>query len=176
MKRVGLPFLFLGLMVMGSMPLMAQRNPRGTAKLMIQGKEVTVEYGRPSLKGRQVEQLLKQVPEGGVWRLGADQSTTFSTETDLVFGSTTIPSGKYSLWARKGAGGGWSLVFNKQTGQWGTQHDTAQDMAAVPLTESKAAKSVEMVTVRLDGKKQVNGGTITIEWGDLALSAKFKAK
>jgi len=176
MKRVGFVFLFLALVLVGALPLMGQRNPRATAEMTIQGKTVTVEYGRPSLKGRQVEELLEKIPEGGVWRLGADQSTTFSSDADLFFGSTTIPKGKYSLWARKGAGTTWSLVFNKQTGQWGTQHDAAQDLAAVPLKESKAAKAVEMVTVRLEGMKQGDGGTISIEGGDMGLSTNFKAK
>jgi len=151
----------------------AQGNPRMTAKLELKGQTVSVEYGRPALKGRTVEQLLGQLGPGDVWRLGADKSTTFSTGVDLVFGDVTVPKGEYSLWARKAADG-WKLVFNKQHGQWGMQHDAAQDLAATPLKETKGSKPEEMVTISL--AKEGEGGAITIQWGETVLSANFKAK
>ena len=151
----------------------AQGNPRGTAKLVLKGQTVSVEYGRPALKGRTVEQLLGKLGPGDVWRLGADKSTTFSTGVDLVFGDVTVPKGEYSLWARKAADG-WKLVFNKQHGQWGMQHDAAQDLAATPLKETKGSKPEEMVTISL--AKEGEGGAITIQWGETVLSANFKAK
>jgi hypothetical protein len=151
----------------------AQGNPRGTAKLVLKGQTVSVEYGRPALKGRTVDQLLGQLGPGDVWRLGADKSTTFATGVDLAFGAVSIPKGEYSLWAQKAADG-WKLVFNKQHGQWGMQHDAAQDLAATPLKETKGSKPEEMVTISL--AKEGEGGAITIQWGEKVLSASFKAK
>jgi hypothetical protein len=174
MKKLMVAFLLAGLTAIFALPLAAQSNPRGTAKLDLKGKAVTVEYGRPSLKGRAVEQLLEKVPAGGVWRLGADKSTTFSTQADLLFGTTAVPKGDYSLFALKEASGSWKLVFNKQTGQWGTEHDAAQDLASAVLTSSKASKPVEQVTISLAQEK--SGGVISIEWGELKLSTAFKAK
>jgi len=153
---------------------LAQRNPRGTSQLRLKGTEVSVEYGRPALKGRSVEQLLAQLKPGQVWRLGADKATGLSTSGDLTFGNTPIPKGDYSLFARREADQSWSLVFNKQHGQWGTQHDPAQDVAAVPLKESKAPKVEEMVTIGL--AKEGRGGVLTVQWGEMKLSTNFKAK
>src|SRR5579859_4083670 len=125
----------LGMLVFASIALTAYAaNTRGTAKLSLNGKTISVEYGRPALNGRKVEDLLGQLPAGEVWRLGADTSTTFTTNGDLKFGDVTVPKGKYSIWARKESDGSWKLVFNKKHGQWGTDHDAAQDFAAVPLT------------------------------------------
>jgi hypothetical protein len=146
-------------------------NPRGNAKLTVSGKTVSVEYGRPSLNGRTVDQLLGQLPEGEVWRLGADKSTTFTASGDLKFGDVTIPKGEYSLWARK-EGSGWKLVFNKQHGQWGTNHDAAQDLAAVPLKVETESKPAEQVTITLEEEK--GAGEISIQWGTMELSATFK--
>ena len=174
MKRQVLPYLLSGVMVFSALPLVAQRNPRGTAKVMVQGKAVTVEYGRPSLKGRSVGDLLAKVPAGRVWRLGADQSTTFSTEADLAFGDATVPAGEYSLWTRKESDGTWKLVFNKQTGQWGTQHDAAQDLVAVPLGFGGGTATAEQVTINL--AEASGGGKISIAWGDLFFLTNFKAK
>jgi len=149
----------------------AQRNPRATAMVMLRAKTVTIEYGRPSLHGRSVEEMLAQLQPGDIWRLGADKSTTFTTTGDLKIGDVTIPKGEYSLWARKETDNSWKLVFNKQHGQWGTDHDAAQDLAAVPLKETKVADSAEQVTIELS--KAGTGGQISISWGKLNLTTTF---
>jgi hypothetical protein len=152
----------------------AQGAGRGTSTLTLKGKTVSVEYGRPALKGRTTDEMLGKLPAGGFWRMGSNTSTTFKTEIDLAFGDVTIPAGEYSLWMQRQADNSWKLVFNKQHGQWGTQHDASQDFASAPLMESKAANPVEMVTITL--AKADGGGTIEIEWGTLEVTASFKAK
>jgi hypothetical protein len=174
MKQFLIAALSMAVFVALAGTALAQGNPRGTSKLDLKGKVVSVEYGRPSLKGRTVEQMFDRLMPGGFWRLGADKSTTFSTGLDLAFGGVAVPAGEYSLWARRDADNTWKLVFNKQHGQWGMQHDVAQDFAAVPLKETKATKAAEMVTISLAKKRE--SGTITIQWGDTELAASFKAK
>lgn len=155
-------------------------NERGTAKINLKGKMVSVEYGRPSLNGRKVNDLLGELPNGEVWRLGADKSTTLTTSADLNFGGVTVPKGVYSLWAQKESNDNWKLVFNKQHGQWGTKHDAAQDLTSVPLTiekpgqdkNDKAEKPPEKFTVTLENEKGM--GEISFEWGTLELVATFK--
>ena len=173
MRRVLFSLWIMSALIASSGTACAQGNPRETAKLALKGQTVSVEYGRPSLKGRTAQGLLGQLGQGDVWRLGADKSTTFTTGVDLVVGGLTVPKGEYSLWALKEASG-WKLVFNKQHGQWGTQHDAAQDLGSTPLKESKGAKAEEMVTISL--AKEGDGGSITIQWGDQVLGASFKAK
>ena len=174
MKRLLMGVLALGLLAITVESALAQGNPRATTQISVGGKTVSVEYGRPSLKGRKVSELLDQLKPGDFWRLGADKSTTFSTATDLEFGDATVPSGEYSLWVEKAQGGSWKLVFNKQHGQWGTDHDAAQDLASAPLEQSKATDSAEMVTIKLT--KSGAGGVIAIQWGDMKLTASFKRK
>jgi hypothetical protein len=174
MKRVLFTLLAIALLTMAAPSGFAQRNTRGTAKIVLSGKTVSVEYGRPSLKGRSVSDMLNQLKPGDVWRLGADKATTFSTPADLQFGDATVPSGDYSLWAEREADNSWKLVFNKQHGQWGTQHDAAQDLASAPLQQSEAASPAEMVTITLT--KAGKGAAITIQWGNLKLTANFKLK
>jgi len=174
MKRLLIGVLAMGLLTLGVESGLARGNPRDTAKISLGDKTVSVEYGRPSLKGRSVNDLLGRLKPGGFWRLGADQSTTFSTAVDLQFGGVTVPSGEYSLWAQKRANNSWKLVFNKQHGQWGTQHDASKDLVSVPLKETKASDSAEMVTISLT--EEGGGGVIAIQWGDMKLTASFKAK
>jgi hypothetical protein len=175
MKRLLIAVLAMACIVVGAESGLAQGNPRGTAEIIfVGGKGVSVEYGRPSLKGRSVADLLGQLKAGDFWRLGADKSTTFSTAADLQFADVTVPKGEYSLWAQRGADNSWKLAFNKQHGQWGTRHDASQDLVSVPLEQTKAANSAEMVTISL--AKKGAGGVLAIQWGEMKLTANFKVK
>jgi hypothetical protein len=151
----------------------SQGNPRGLAKLSLNGQTISIDYGRPSLKGRTIDAMLGKLKPGGYWRLGADKSTTFTTGTDLKFGDVTIPKGIYSIWAQRQSDNSWKLVFNKQHGQWGTDHDPSQDFASVPLKETKASSSAEMLTIRL--AKSGDGGAMIVHWGDMELTTHFSA-
>ncbi len=153
---------------------LAQRNPRGNAELALGGTKVSVEYGRPALGTRTVQDELGKLKPGGFWRLGADKSTTFSTTGNLKFGDVAVPKGEYSTWVKKAGEKTFELVFNKQHGQWGTERDPSQDFASVPLKESKPDKPADRVTLTL--AKAGDGGVLTIQWGDLNLSAEFQAQ
>jgi hypothetical protein len=170
-KRIlGCTLVPLVLMV-ASTAAMAQSNPRGTAKLQKGGEYVMVEYGRPSLKGRD---MITQIAPGKVWRMGADKSTTLTSSANLSFGKVSIPSGSYSLWLRKVDEKNFNLVFNKTTGQWGTEHDATQDLASVPLTMGEGNKSVEQFTINL--KEAGKGGELELLWGTITLKAPFTFK
>src|SRR5437879_9990542 len=122
---------------------LAQGSPRGTAKLDLGGKTVSVEYGRPSLKGRTMQQLLGRLKVGGFWRLGADDSTTFSTDADLGFGEVTVPKGKYSIWARKEAGNRWTLVDRKNAGLIGRDRGISAAFSSLKLAQVKDSENAD---------------------------------
>ena len=102
LKRIALAAL--AVMVAG--PAFAQGNPRGEAKAMVAGKAVSIDYGRPSLKGRD---MLGQAQVGQAWRMGADAPTTLKTDADLSFGTAAVPKGEYILTATKVAADQWHL-------------------------------------------------------------------
>ncbi len=114
---------------------------------------------------------LERQPVGTVWRTGADASTTFTSDADLLFGSTTIPKGSYSLFTKRTGHKTWALIFNKQTGQWGTEHDASRDLASVPLTWEQKDSGPELFTVEL-----VPSGALRLLWGKHVLSIPFKTK
>jgi Protein of unknown function (DUF2911) len=173
MKRLLMMSFGLAVALAMTLPLNAA-NARGKSEITLNGKAVSVDYGRPTLHGRTVDQMLAQLKVGEFWRLGADSSTTFVTATDLAIDGKTVPAGTYSMWAEKLAGNKWDLVFNKQHGQWGTSHDPKLDFVKVPLHESKASDSAEMVTIKLS--EEGGEGHFSVQWGDLMLETNFKAK
>lgn len=141
---------------------------RGKAEMKAGAGSITVDYGRPSLQGRD---MLSQLQEGSFWRMGMNQATVLTTPVDVSFGSTKIAKGSYSLWLKK-TGDAFQLAFNSQTGQWGTQHDTSKDLATVPMTKSAVSSPVETFTVDLTPKD--NGGSLDLSWGTTRLSAPFQ--
>ena len=144
------------------------QSPRGTAEGTIAGKSVTIDYGRPSLRGRD---MLGKAPAGTVWRTGADAATMFTTKADLTSGGKTIPAGSYTLFTKRVDDKTWHLVVNTQTGQWGTSHDASLDLTEVPLTWEQAGSSVEQFTIEL-----ADNGQMKMLWGTHVLKADFQAK
>jgi hypothetical protein len=140
---------------------------RGKAEMKAGTGSITIDYGRPSLKGRD---MLSQLKDGASWRMGMNEATVLTTPVDLTFGSTKIAKGAYSLWLKK-AGDVFQLVFNSQTGQWGTQHDAAKDVASVDMKKTPLTSPVETFTMGL--VPSGSGGTLDLSWGAMKLSAPF---
>jgi hypothetical protein len=143
-------------------------SPHVRAEWTIDGANISIEFGRPSLKGRTVGKEL--APFGQVWRLGADEATTLKTDKMLMFGSVHVPAGTYTLYALPGETE-WQLIINKQTGQWGTVYDQKQDLARIPMRVGRTAAPVEAFTIAIDDTPA--GATLRIEWGTTRATTAF---
>jgi Protein of unknown function (DUF2911) len=146
----------------------AQRaSPHETATATIDGATITVEYGRPYVKGRKIMGGL--VPYGKVWRTGADEATTLTTGKAIQIAGAAVPAGKYTLYTLPGESE-WQLIINKQTGQWGTEYAQAQDLARVPLKKGATSAPVEQLSISID-KNPAGGGVLKIAWESTELTA-----
>jgi DUF2911 family protein len=148
-------------------------SPPGTAECTINGKKVTIEYSRPSMRGRKIMGAL--VPFGKVWRTGANEATSLTTEADLDIGGAKVPAGKYTLYTLP-AEGAWKLIINKQTGQWGTEYDQKQDLARVDMkTAEPLPVPVEQFTISLDQTSN-SSADLVLEWEKTRVSVPVKAQ
>jgi hypothetical protein len=147
-------------------------SPPGTAEVTLKNKKITIDYSRPSLKGRKVGQEL--APYGKVWRTGANEATALNTEIDLNIGGAKVPAGKYTLYTLPSEGT-WKLIINKQTGQWGTQYDENQDLARVDMKKTALPQSVEQFTISFD-KKNENTANLNLDWENTRVSVEIKAE
>lgn len=150
------------------------QTTRDTARATAAGASLLVDYGRPVTRGRRIFGTGGIVPPGAVWRTGANAATHFRTDRDLLFGATTVPAGTYTLYTLPEADGRWWLIVNKQTGQWGTVYDQAQDLARIPLTVQALAQPVERFTIAVE--PGAGGGTLALSWDRTRLSAPFTVK
>lgn len=164
---------------------------RGTAggRSYSGGKWVDVDYGRPILRGR--ENLFGAGDEYGagfllgapVWRIGADQSTRFKTEADLMFGGERLPAGEYSMFAELSESE-WTLIFStygvKQSFRedtpntlWGSYGYTPdRDVLRTSMQVSSHPASADQLTIMFTDMTQ-QGGNLTIWWDDQLATAAF---
>jgi hypothetical protein len=147
-------------------------SPHDSTEVTLKGKKITIEYGRPYLKGRKVGQEL--APYGKVWRTGADEATALNTEIDLNIGGAKVPAGKYTLYTLPSEGT-WKLIINKQTGQWGTKYDESQDLARVDMKKTALPQSVEQFTISFD-KKNEGAANLNLDWENTRVSVEVKAE
>ena len=148
--------------------------PASAACKFSDGKTIKIDYSSPRAKGRKIfgeasEKAL--VPYGQIWRTGANDATTFVTDTNVTVGGKAVPAGSYTIFTVPKADA-WSLVISKKTGEWGTDYPgEKEDLVRVPMTVSKTSAPVENFTIAFDqaGSKC----TLRIEWENTRASVEI---
>lgn len=135
-------------------------SPPAKAEGTIGGKNITVAYSAPSKRGREIMGGL--VPYGQVWRTGANAATTLTTSGDMMIGGLHVPAGTYTLYTIPGATE-WTLIVNKQTGQWGTNYDASQDLGRVKMAVKSLKDPVETFVIAVK-PAAANRGALTLTW------------
>lgn len=141
---------------------------------------IAISYGQPHARGRKVEGGL--IPLDTVWRFGANMATTLHTDVDITLGDLKLSRGDYSLYilyAR--TGGGYALIVNRGTGQWGTDHDATKDIGRVELAARTMAEPEPSLSIYLvpDSPDPTTGyaalrGTLRIKWGTTELTTPWR--
>ena len=145
-------------------------SPHIKTEWTIDGANVAIEYGRPSLKGRVPGKDIDPY-DGREWRTGADEATTLTTNRTLKFGNDlSLPAGTYTLYTIP-TGGTWHLIVSKKTGQWGVPYPKGEDLGRAPMTLATAPKAAEQLTISMTDTP--SGGTLHIDWGTTRASIPF---
>jgi hypothetical protein len=147
-------------------------SPPAKAQVELKGKQVSIDYSRPKMRGRKIMGGL--VPYGAVWRTGANDATSLKTAVDLEIGGAKVPAGSYTLYTLPSASS-WKLIINKQTGQWGTEYDASQDLARVDLAKSALPNPLEDFTIEFE-KTAADSTTLVLEWETTKLSVPVRAR
>jgi len=134
--------------------------PAQTSCKFSDGKNITVDYSSPRMKGRKIFGGL--VPYGQVWRAGANEATTFVSDTNLSVGGKDVPAGSYTIFAIPDPDK-WTLIISKKTGEWGVPYPGQEnDLARTDMKVSKASGPVENFTMGFD--QQGSTCTLRMEW------------
>jgi hypothetical protein len=110
----------------------AQESPRQTAKGTVNGTEIVIDYGAPSVKGRTVWGGLEKY--GEVWRAGANENTTVTFSKNVNIDGKSLDAGKYGFFIIPKETGNWVVIFNKKNDAWGAfSYSQAEDALRVEV-------------------------------------------
>ena len=132
--------------------------------------EITVEYSRPSVKGRDIFSLNGLVPLGKKWRTGANKNTIITFADDVNFGGKDVKKGAYALFSTPGTSS-WTFHLYKDTENWGVpkEWDTSKEAANFTVTPTKLPFKMESMLISF-GNLNSKGGTLDLVWDDVMVS------
>ncbi|HEX2618209.1 MAG TPA: DUF2911 domain-containing protein, partial [Flavobacteriales bacterium] len=128
----------------------------------------------PGKKGRAIFGGL--VPYGEVWRTGANEATTFTTNQDLMVGGQKLTAGTYTLWTIPGETE-WTVIFNTKMYGWGVDfnrkasRDPTADALQVKVPVTPTAGEVEQFTMTI---QDLPAPTLVMEWDRTHVAVPLK--
>ncbi len=133
--------------------------------------EVTLEYSRPSMRGRAIFGNL--VPFDAVWRTGANANTVVSFSDDVTVDGQTLKAGKYAIYTKPGKTS-WEVMFYSDTNNWGTPREWDDSKVAAKTTADvfPIEVPIETYTMTIDDLHN-NGATIGMMWENAYVGVKF---
>jgi hypothetical protein len=149
--------------------------------------DITITYSRPGVKGRpifaepsaemearhpgeatldnQIERKPGEpiVPYKHVWRAGANEATLFQVTDDVLINGQPLKAGSYSMHTIPGKDE-WTIVFNNDSGQWGSfTYDAAKDALRVKTKPMAAGDNQEWLVYTFDPVTE-NSATVNLRW------------
>jgi hypothetical protein len=176
-KRISLKATFAALLLLLTASTYAQKkeeprlSPPATASATTtDGVKITINYGSPSVKGREIWGPLVEFDK--VWRTGANEATTFEVSKDVVIDGKKLAAGKYALFTIiSKTGNDVTIIINKEANQWGAfKYKESEDALRFKVKSTKAADVQE--TLKFDVNKS---GKVDFAWEKLRFSFNVKA-
>lgn len=153
-------------------------SQRSSVSQTVGDTEISIVYHRPNAKDRTIWgcQTTDVIPKGGatydclvpngqVWRTGANEATVFEISNDVMINGQKLPKGKYSLHTIPGEGD-WTIIFNKTWDQWGSfNYDEKQDALRVKA-KPISGDMKETMTIGFEDISE-NTTNVVISWEKL---------
>ncbi len=148
-----------------------QPSPMAKVEQKVGLTDVTLEYSRPGMKGREIFGNL--VPYGEVWRTGANANTLISFSDDVQIGGKTLKKGTYSLYTKPGKDS-WEVMFYSTTDNWGNPASWDESKVALKTTAevTELPFDMETFTIFIDDL-QNEGAVLNIVWSNVAAMVPF---
>ena len=147
-------------------------SPSQKIEQMVGLTDVTLEYSRPSMKGRKIFGGLQDY--GKVWRTGANKNTTLTFSTDFMVGGETLKAGTYALFTIPGEKT-WDVILYSDASNWGTpgKWDDTKVAAKITVTPEVMTMPVETFTITFDNLTN-NSAVVGILWENTYVGLKFE--
>ena len=144
-------------------------SPLGKVTQAVGLNEITIEYSRPSAKGRVIFEDV--VSFGKLWRTGANAATKITLKDDAKFEGKDIPKGEYSLLAIPGQTE-WTIIINKDPKMGVTDYDQTKELTRFTVKPGKVTEKVETFTINVSNVA-IDNATIDLVWDNTIVSFKM---
>ena len=133
--------------------------------------DLSVEYSRPSMKGRAIFGNL--VPYGKLWRTGANKNTTGTFSDDVTIDGKTLKKGTYALYTKPGKDS-WEVIFYSDANNWGTPQKWDDSKVAVSTTAKVEAMPMKIETFTMSVDNLTNDSAVLgVLWENAYVGVKF---
>jgi len=163
MKRI---FLFLSVFIV-TLGVEAQiktpeASPSQKLEQVVGLTTVTLEYSRPSMKGRAIFGNL--VPFDKLWRTGANMNSKITFSDDVEIGDTVLSAGSYAIFTTPGVSS-WEVYFYSDTNNWGLPEtwDESKIAAQINVPTVPLTIDTETFTMSIDDVRS-DAATLGIRW------------
>tara|TARA_R110002050_G_scaffold114009_1_gene229240 strand:+ start:1571 stop:2416 length:846 start_codon:yes stop_codon:yes gene_type:complete len=159
MKKLVLSILVLAISLTGYAQIETpQPSPSSKLEQKVGLTDVTLEYSRPSMRGRTIFGDL--VPYGKLWRTGANANTKITFSDDVTIGENTLKAGSYAIYTIPNAES-WDVIFYSDTDNWGTPQNWDDNKVAAKINAPVFVlpMNIETFTMGLDN---LSSGSATL--------------
>jgi len=147
-----------------------QPSPAASFKQRVGLTDISMEYSRPSVKGRTIWGDL--VPYDKVWRAGANKNTMITFSDDVKVGGKEVKAGTYSVFITPGKDN-WTVALNTNTELWGADGYETKDDAVSISVRPKATEHVESLKYSIEDLSD-NSAMLVMSWEKMALPIKIE--
>lgn len=120
-------------------------SPSTTLSQTLGLTKITLDYSRPSVKGRKIFGDL--VPYEKVWRTGANKITSIKFDDEVYVHGAVMKAGSYGLYTIPGKNE-WTIIFNRDDKQWGSYgYDINKDVIRFNVQPMQPQEFTEQMTI-----------------------------
>lgn len=179
-KRIPIKVIIAGIVVIAGVLFLWRYStkalsPEDTSVFSEDALKLEVVYNRPSKKGRKIFGDL--VPYNEVWRTGANEATTFSTNKDILVDGSPLKNGTYTLWTIP-MKDSWKVIFNSSMYPWGinleekASRDPEFDVLVLEVPTKKLTETLEQFSIYFEKSNDLV--LLNLAWDDTKITIPIK--
>lgn len=175
-KSILLQLIFINLFFLEAMAQqiqMPQASPAASISQKIGLTDVSIEYSRPSMRGRKIFGELVQF--GEVWRTGANAATVITFKTDVTIEGNNVPAGEYALYAIPDKNE-WTMILSKNTKLWGAVgYNQEDDFLRFKVKPGKTGQKYETMEINFVDISDT-GTTVAVKWENTRVKFRIETE
>lgn len=172
MKKYTLLCMLLISGVLSAQIAVPQVSPVSKVEQTVGLTQISLEYNRPSAKGRAVYGDL--VPYGKNWRTGANANSTITFSQDVTINGKSLAKGKYALYTTPKADS-WDIIFYKDSDNWGLPENWLEENVALKTSAKPESlnRLVETFTISFNNVS-TDATNLELSWEKTLVSIKIE--